>query len=224
MSRSLTHYWVPGMLNEPCALLDPHGRLMGQVLVCGTYALASLHVVSAMDHPATLPLETGRGSSLCIEVVRTVATDERCDVVILQAAGRPQPFSLRLADPLMVKDGDPLLIHAVVRSPDGARADFKLTTVASRVCEVVEVQRYNYRAASGQVVELCGVLVLLLDDMFAPGWSGAPVYDAVSGALYGFLHGNTVVGGGAGICLLPDANSPVWRLLRQHGKGGDVCN
>jgi hypothetical protein len=75
--------------------------------------------------------------------------------------------------------------------------------ITSRVREIVKIDRYEYRSASGAIIRTRKISAIFLDKKMPLGTSGAPVYRSDSSKILGFIHGNAAANDSLAICLDP---------------------
>ena len=83
------------------------------------------------------------------------------------------------------------------------RGDICVETISSRVREIVKIDRYEYRSASGTIVSTRNISAIFLNNKMPLGTSGAPVYNSDSSEILGFIHGNAAANDSLAICLDP---------------------
>lgn len=200
------------------ALLDPHGRVLGQVMQWRCYAVAPLHVLAPAASTCSMTLLDPDGAVRRIAGVYLLAVDRAADLVLLRlpacAAGPavdalPAPPATTTANHLA---GAVVAIDAVFHGcapADGYRS--RQATVRRQVL----ARQHQYRAASGERIAVQQVQVLFLSAPLSAGWSGAPVRLVASGAVLGFIHGNAAANGDAAVCLLAGSASPVLHLASE---------
>jgi hypothetical protein len=79
-----------------------------------------------------------------------------------------------------------------------------------KIREIVTIDRYEYRSASGAIVSTRNISAIFLDKKMSLGTSGAPVCHSDSGKIVGFIHGNAAENDSFAICLDP---KPLWASL-----------
>jgi hypothetical protein len=89
-----------------------------------------------------------------------------------------------------------------------------------KIREIVKIDRYEYRSASGAIVSVRDISAIFLDKQMPLGSSGAPVYHAGSGKILGFVHGNAAENDSFAICLDP---KPIWESQSQCRQTVSVC-
>nr|WP_315250266.1 hypothetical protein [uncultured Duganella sp.] len=200
------------------ALLDPQGRVLGQVMQWRCYAVAPLHVL-APAASSSMTLLDADSTVRRIAGVHLLAIDRAADLLLLRlpawAAGTeadalPAPAA-STADFLA---GAMVEIDAVFHGcapADGWRSR------RATVRRLVLARQHQYRAASGEHIAVQQVQVLFLSAPLSAGWSGAPVRLAAGGAVLGFIHGNAAANGDAAVCLLAGSDSPVLHLASEAG-------
>jgi hypothetical protein len=83
------------------------------------------------------------------------------------------------------------------------RGGIGVETITSKIREVVKIDRYEYRSASGTMVRTRNISAIFLDKKMPLGSSGAPVYHSDSENIWGFVHGNAAANDSLAICLDP---------------------
>lgn len=203
------------------ALLNPQGRVLGQVVQWRRYAVAPLHVLA----PAainTMRLLDADGAVRRIVGVQLLAVDRAADLVLLHlpaSAAGPEADALPAPPATTTKGlaGAAVGIDAVFH---GCAPDSGWRSRHATIRQQVVARQHQYRAASGERIAVQQVPVLFLSAPLSAGWSGAPVRLAASGVVLGFIHGNAGANGNAAVCLLADSDSPV---LRQASEAVDAA-
>jgi hypothetical protein len=93
------------------------------------------------------------------------------------------------------------------------RGDIGVETIASKIREIVKIDRYEYRSAGGAIIRTRDISALFLDQKMPMGTSGAPVYRCDSGKILGFIHGNATANDSLAISL--DLH-PLWADLHER--------
>jgi hypothetical protein len=169
----LTH----GRLIAPLHVLDP-------ALVAGGRALALGRVDRA---PAARPTLALLSQQPAADAAIWSVDDER-------ESGRPLTFASH------VGRGAAVAIHCLTPRQ---RMVIGYVVIAASIRDMVLVDRYAYRTASGNMIQLAQVGVLFLDRSMAPGASGAPICLAGSTRIVGFVHGNAEANAGGAVALDP---------------------
>jgi hypothetical protein len=80
-------------------------------------------------------------------------------------------------------------------------------SIHGKIREIVKIDRYEYRSASGTIIGVRNISAIFLDKKMPLGSSGAPIYHLNSGKILGFVHGNAAENDSLGISLDP---KPIW--------------
>ena len=93
-------------------------------------------------------------------------------------------------------------------------------SIDCKMREIVKINRYEYRSASGTIISVRNISAIFLDKQMPLGSSGAPVYHSRSGRILGFVHGNAAENDSFGISLDP---KPIWVSQSQRRRTVSVC-
>lgn len=205
------------------ALLDPQGRVLGQVMQWRCYAVAPLHVL-APAASSSMTLLDPDGAVRRITGVGLLAVDRAADLVLLrlpasatgpEADALPAPPTTTSTSATTAADHLASAVVAIDAVFHGCAPADGYRSRRATVRRQVLARQHQYRAASGERIAVQQVQVLFLSAPLPAGWSGAPVRLVASGAVLGFIHGNAAANGDAAVCLLAGSDSPVLHLASE---------
>jgi hypothetical protein len=202
------------MYNNQRALIDPSGRIAGQILLWRYGLIGPLHVLDTTSRSPLMLLDA-QGRSETYRILEAVVADPASDIAVVRTALAPASedhltFNWNLAI------GEQVQVHAILGVNRGSGVDVLVTSRTSLIRDVVEVEFHAYRMASGAMAFLRGVRVLFLAHSFTHGWSGAPVSLRGAIGIIGFIHGNATENAGDGVCLLPTRTALLEDTTGQH--------
>ena len=192
----------PHVLRLICDSDFPCG--LGQGIVWNASLLVPLHVLDeskcGREQSVTLYRAGCQKSALAkLKLIRSFPSADAATFSVdcdLTADG-----SMSFAD--QIYEGDDLMIQWLTF----LRGAVCVQTIHGKVREIVIIDRYEYRSASGALVSTLNVSAIFLDKQMPLGTSGAPVYHSDSGKIIGFVHGNAAENDSFAICL---DSRPLW--------------
>jgi hypothetical protein len=176
----------------------------GQGIVWSASLLVPLHVLddsSCLDQRKVV-LYQADGQKAIDTKLRMMQSFPSADAAIFSlGCDLPAQYSLEFAE--QAHEGDQVIIQWLTFGSVG----ICIAAISSRIREIVNIDRYEYRSASGAMVSARNISAIFLDKKMPLGTSGAPVYHSDSGEIVGFVHGNAAANDSFAICLDP---RPLW--------------
>ena len=161
--------------------------ILSQGIVCNASLLAPLHVLDESkcvgEQVVALYQAAGRkAASTQLKLIQAFPSADAATFSVdcdLTAGG-----SVTFAE--QAGEGGRLIVQWLTIE----RGTVGVQSIYSKIREIVRIDRYEYRSASGAIVSACNISAIFLDKKMPLGTSGVPVCHSDSGKIVGFVHGD----------------------------------
>jgi hypothetical protein len=204
----------PNALRLVCHSSSP--AALGQAIVWNNSLLVPLHVLDKSSHAerGSVVLYRPDNQRAAVTKLSLIESFPSSDAAIFSAdcdfaAGGSVIFTAR------IDEGDDLIVQWLTLR----RGAVCVQSIRGNIREIVKIDGYEYRSASGSIISVRDISAIFLDKKMPLGSSGAPIYHLNSGKILGFVHGNAAENDSLGISLDP---TPIW-ASRNVGRTVPVC-
>lgn len=166
-------------------------RATGYVVGDGLHVITNYHVIKPVldiEHKEVLGIFVGEGESTQFRPVEVEATDPAHDVALLKFSGTPLPV-LQLGDSDSVQEGWVLYFTGY---PIGSILGLYPASIRAGISSITPIVRPapNARYLDARTLrrEEDPFKIFQLDGISYPGNSGSPLYDPLTGRVYGTLN------------------------------------
>jgi hypothetical protein len=188
----------PSVLRLICDSDSP--AALGQGVVWNASLLAPLHVLDesrCIGEPDVVLYQVG-GQKAAVTKLKLMRCFPCADAATFSLdCDLPAQDSLNFAE--QAHEGEEVIVQWLTFR----RGGISVEAITSTVREIVKIDQYEYRSASGAIVSTRNISAIFLNNKMPLGTSGAPVYKSDSNEILGFVHGNAAANDSLAICLDP---------------------